>query len=205
MLVITPLLQAQEWNIAEKSVTGVFNSSKSKSELFASINKWISINYNSAQNVIQMNDAESGTIIIKGINEVTYANKPGKVMAPNTKHVQDNVTAKFNHTIEINVKENKFRIIYMLTEMISPDPSATAYSNQFFAAINLNGENSAEIQSYIDTMETFLKQGMIGKDKRERWKVAMRETFKEVGENIVVSLKSKMLSIEKSTIAEDKW
>lgn len=82
VLLVNFSLQAQDWKVAEKSVTAIFNVDKSKSDLFTSINKWISINYNSAQNVIQMNDAESGTIIIKGINEVIYSNLLGKLLAP---------------------------------------------------------------------------------------------------------------------------
>lgn len=54
----------QEFKYEEKLVTGIFEAQgKSKSEIFSAINKWISINYNSSKNVIQMNDMDSGTII----------------------------------------------------------------------------------------------------------------------------------------------
>jgi hypothetical protein len=204
-LIFTSLTQAQDWTVGEKTVTGVFTSTKSKSELFALINKWISINYNSAQSVIQMNDPESGTIIIKGINEVTYMNKPGRVLVPNSKVVPDELTTKFNHTIEINVKDKKFRIIYTLTDIISPDSTAEAFDKLFFNVINFSGDNSVALQTYTDTMEKFLKQGMIGKEKRERWKSATTETFKEVNEKLESNLKATMLTIENSTGADDKW
>ena len=83
MLFITTIANSQEYKLEGKTITGTFDiKDKTKSEIFASINKWISINYNSAKSVIQMNDLESGTIIIKGINEVKYKN-PQKVLYPN--------------------------------------------------------------------------------------------------------------------------
>jgi hypothetical protein len=202
MFVATAITQAQEWTISEKSVTGIFNSSKSKSEIFTAVNKWISLNYNSAQNVIQLNDSESGTIIIKGINEITYSNLAGKVIS---KSSPESNTAKFNHTIEINVKENKFRVIYKLTDMISPDPSVTTFTNLLFDAIILNGDNSVPMKAYIDVMEPMLKKGFIGMEKREQWKVAIVETFKGINEKIISSLKNTISSIDKSILAEDKW
>ena len=48
---------SQEYQLEEKTITGIFDTpDKTKSEIFSSINKWISLNYNSAQNVVQLND-----------------------------------------------------------------------------------------------------------------------------------------------------
>lgn len=64
---------AQEYEMKEKTIIGVFDiEGKSKTEIFGSINKWIALNYNSAQNVVQLKDKESGNIIVKGINEAVY-------------------------------------------------------------------------------------------------------------------------------------
>lgn len=205
VLFVNLSLQAQEWKVAEKSVTGVFNVDKPKSELFALINKWVSLNYNSAQNVIQMNDAESGTMIIKGINEVTYSNLPGKVISPNSKYVSEKTTTKFNHTIEINVKDNKFRIVYTITDVVSPSAAGDIFATQFFNCINLTGENTEAIKAYNDQSEKFLKQGMIGKEKRERYKQAIIDMFAELNQKIVENMKATMISIESSTKSEDKW
>ena len=204
-LLFVSSLEAQEWKIAEKSVTGIFNPNKSKAELFAAINKWISINYNSAQNVIQMNDLESGTIIIKGINEVVYSNLPGKVLMPNSKLVPEKTSTKFNHTIEINIKDNRFRVIYTLTDINSPDPAAAFSTQPFFNAINLNGENTESVGVFNEQSEKYLKQGMIGKEKREKYKQATIEMFIELNNNIVENMKITMMSIEKATLSEDKW
>ena len=42
---------------------------KSKDEIHSIINQWVAENYNSANNVIQMNDKEAGTIIVKGVTD----------------------------------------------------------------------------------------------------------------------------------------
>ncbi|MCM2302791.1 MAG: DUF4468 domain-containing protein [Flavobacteriaceae bacterium] len=204
-LFVNVSLQAQEWEVAKNSVTGVFEVNKTKSELFTLINKWISINYYSAQNVIQMNDAESGTVIIKGINEVVYSNLPAKVLQPNSKYVPEKTSTKFNHTIEINIKDNKFRVVYTLTDVISPISAEDIFVSYFFNSINLTGENAEAVKAYNEVLEKYLKQGLIGKEKREKYNQAMIDMFTELNKTIVKKIKITMTSIEKSTKAEDKW
>lgn len=190
----------QEYKIEEKSITGVFNvDGKSKAEIFSAINKWISINYNSAKNVIQLNDAEAGNIIIKGINEVTYKNAI-KFMYPKNAYIPENTTTKFNHLIEINVKENKFRIFYRITDSEGVD-------DKFFNCIKLNGGNEANIITYNDEVEISLKKGLIGKEKRELYKLKSIEMFEDIRFGLENSIKATMLSIEKSikTATTDGW
>ncbi len=201
-LILSNTINAQEFKIEEKTITGTFeNKEKSKSELFALINKWISVNYNSAKNVIQMNDAESGTIIIKGINEISYKNA-GKVLNP--KLATEFSTIKFNHLIEINIKDNKYRIIYKLINIATDD---YGYNTMLFNCINLNGNREVEVQKYLDGMEINLKKGMIGKEKRERFASEMKLSFDEINTNAINEMKSTMLSIEKSisNAAKDGW
>ena len=200
--ILSTTINAQEFKIEEKTVTGVFeNKEKTKSDLFALINKWISVNYNSAKNVIQMNDAESGTIIIKGINEISYKN-PGKVLNP--KLATEFTSIKFNHLIEINIKDNKYRIIYKLVNIATDD---YGYNTLLFNCINLNGNRDVEVQKYLDEMEVNLKKGMIGKEKRERFSAEMKSSFDEINTNSVNDMKATMQSIEKSVneTAKDKW
>jgi hypothetical protein len=198
-------MQSQDWTIGEKSVTGVFTSTKSKSELFTSINKWISINYGSAQSVIQMNDPESGTIIVKGINEVSYTNFGIKVLYPKSKLYSEETSSKFRHTIEINVKENKFRVIYTLTELIPPSQVQTGLEGLLFDLVNLNGDNSEGVKKYNDLADGYLKAGFIGKEKREKHKAAVQEMANDLNTKLIASMKATMLSIENGTIKEDKW
>ncbi|SOU87108.1 conserved hypothetical protein [Tenacibaculum dicentrarchi] len=201
ILMTSQITFGQEYNLEEKTVIGVFKmEGKNKSELFSSINKWISINYNSAQNVIQMNDKEAGTIIIKGINEVVYKNTM-KSLYPKNKYIKEYSTTKFNHLIEINIKENKFRIIYKITEIASED---VGFNNMIFNCINFNGNNEKAITEYNEFIDGYLKKGLIGKKKRAKFKSKTKPMFDELNNSIVSDIKLTMKSIEKSVESKKK-
>ena len=204
ILFVTTISNAQEYKLEDKTVTGVFEvNGTTKAESFASINKWVSINYNSAKNVVQMNDLESGTIIIKGINEVTYKNSM-KELYPNNKYVEEYTKTKFNHLIEINTKDNKFRIIYKITDIATED---VGYNYLIFKCIGFDGINETAIIEYNDKIEGALKQGLIGKEKREKFKSLTKPMFEELSNSIVSDIKATMKSIEKSITekTKDKW
>ena len=203
MLFITTLTNAQEYKLEGKTITGTFDiKDKGKSEMFALINKWISINYNSAKNVVQMNDLESGTIIIKGINEVKYKN-PLKIIYPNL--AAEFTTIKFNHLIELNVKDNKFRIIYKLIEIYMVD--ATVINDTKMICVNLDGSRKAEVDEYMVLTEENFKKAYKNKEKREKLLEASRLSFEEVNTNLINDIKATMQSVEKSVIeaTKDKW
>lgn len=203
MLFITTITSAQEYKLEGKTITGTFDiKDKSKSEIFASINRWISINYNSAKNVVQMNDLESGTIIIKGLNEVKYKN-PLKIIYPNL--VAEFTTIKFNHLIEVNVKDNKFRIIYKLIEIYMFD--ATVINDSKMINVNLDGSRKAEVEEYMVLMEESFKKAYKNKEKREKLLEAYRLSFEEINTNLINDMKATMQSVEKSIIeaTKDKW
>ena len=167
IMFITTITNAQEYKLEEKTITGVFEiKEKTKPEIFASINKWVSINYNSAKNVVQMNDLESGTIIIKGINEVKHKN-PLKIIYPNL--AAEFTTLKFNHLIEVNVKDNKFRIIYKLIEIYMFD--TTVINDSKMISVNLDDSRKAEVEEYMVLMEESFKKAYKNKEKREKRKV----------------------------------
>lgn len=203
ILFISSIANAQEYKLEGKTITGTFDiKDKSKSEIFASINKWISINYNSAKNVVQMNDLESGTIIIKGLNEVKYKN-PIKIIYPNL--AAEFTTIKFNHLIEVNVKDNKFRIIYKLIEIYMID--ATVMNDSKMVCVNLDGSRKSEVEEYMVLMEENFKKAYKNKEKREKLLEAYKSSFEEINTNLVNDMKATMQSIEKSIIetTKDKW
>jgi hypothetical protein len=184
-----------------KSITGTFDAKeKNKSELFSSINKWISINYNSAKNVIQMNDLESGTIIVKGINVVEYIN-PAKQMYPNNKYISEITSVNFNHLIEINIKDNKYRIIYKIT-----DVDSEGYDNLFFNCIKLDTLDNNEIEIYNHAIEEPLKKGLVGKEKREAFLALSKPMFQEINTKLRDNITLTILSINKSVSENnDNW
>jgi len=72
-------------------------SGVNKDNIFALINQWIAIHYNSAKNVIQLNDKESGIIIVKGIFPT---------MVSGLSRGERMVT----HTMTIKVKDQKMKV-----------------------------------------------------------------------------------------------
>lgn len=197
------ITKAQEYKLEDKTVTSVFEvKEKTKAEIYASINKWISINYNSAKNVVQMNDLESGTIIIKGINKVIYKNTM-KALYPNNNYIQEYATTNFNHLVEINIKDNKYRIIYKIIDIA--DVTVSDYS--FFNCISFDGKNENAILEYNEKMENTFKKGLIGKEKREYFKSLSKSSFEEISNSLVSDIKSTFQSIEKAIneTQKDNW
>lgn len=191
-------LFSQVYQIKEKTIIGVFDTpGKTKSEIFSLINKWISLNYNSAQNVVQLNDKEAGNIIVKGINEVVYKNIM-KEFYPNNKYMQDYSTIKFNHTIEVNIKDDKYRIIYSLTNIVSEVQGYENINEMVFDLIDLSGVKDDKILKYNNYLEEMLKKGLIGEKKREKMLEMTKPVFQQANKDIISSIKTTMLDIKKT-------
>jgi hypothetical protein len=204
LLFLTGSANAQEFIKESKSITGIFEiKDKPKAEIFALINKWISINYNSSVDVIQMNDLQSGTIIIKGINEVQQKNNT-KILYPKMKNIPESTPVKYNHLIEVNIKDNKYRIIYKLTSIASQD---YGFNDISFGYVNLQEIDTKAIDDFNEVMDENLKKGMIGEKKRELMKIANKESIVELNSNLEKNIKNTMLSIEKSVsaVSKDGW
>jgi hypothetical protein len=205
LFLVTTVANAQEYKIEEKALTGVFEvSGKTKSDIFSSVNKWISINYNSSKNVIQLNDPESGTIIVKGINEVVHKD-PSKALYPNNKYYPDFTSTKFNHLLEINVKDGKFRIIYRITDIVAKEN--TLNNEKKFDCISFIGTNEAAINEYLIMLDQSLKDGWVGIEKRESYKELAKSVFYELNDNLIKYMKLTMASIDKTvkSTSNDSW
>ena len=189
---------AQEYKLEEKSVTGIFEANgKTKAELFSAINKWISVNYNSPKSVIELNDLESGTIIIEGITDGKYNLKPFRPKYKKDKYV----IIKFNHLIEINIEDNKLKIIYKITNLANikhPQAQAECVKNTL-NCINFNGVDDNSIVTYNEFLEPILKGGLIGKEKREKYKSLSKPMFEELNSNLISTIKVTMEAMAKAT------
>lgn len=155
----------QEYELGDKSMTKVFEvPGKSQGELFSLLNKWVSLNYVSAQDVIQMSDESSGTIIVKGINSVTIKN-PSKALYPNNDYMSATTTYNFNHTLEINTKDNKYRVIYTITDIVTPDVNTAAAGfnlseiyDLYYDTISFTGDNAAALEKFVAYNKEFMKK-----------------------------------------------
>lgn len=200
---------AQEFKYEEKVVIGIFEvKDKNKFQIFSEINKWISVNYNSGKTVTQLSDAEAGNIIIKGINEVTRVNTLKKFFYTNASGFPSNIPVNLNHLIEINVKDNKYRVVYRIIDYV-PTPSALNYylEKEVFDCINLNGTPETSIVAFNEKMDSILKMGLKGKSKRELVLAETKPAINEFTNNLISNIKSTMLSIYKSVSATqvDAW
>ncbi|MCA0933096.1 DUF4468 domain-containing protein [Lutimonas saemankumensis] len=189
----------QEFEVEERGMTAVLKEeNKSKSELFANINKWISITYNSSNDVIQLNDKESGAIIIKGINTVTYKNYM-KELYPRNKYIQGSVTQTFNHLIEINIKDEKYRVIYKVTN-VENDVQGIMMS-----LIDLRGSNEDRLYLYEELFKANAKGG-VSKKKMEEMIVCQKKGLKEMNDILILNVKSTIHSLRsfvKQELEED--
>lgn len=190
---------SQEYTLEEKTVTGVFSAEgKKKSEIFSSINKWISLNYNSAQSVIHLNDNAAGNIIVKGISEMEYKNAV-KEYFPNNKSMEDFTTKRFKHTMEINVKDNKYRILYTLTEIVYEQSEIyymDEYNDLIFDLIDFTGLKQEPENNYNIFIDQLWKKNLMGKKKREKIPEITKSLYQEMDNGILAYIKKIMESID---------
>ena len=211
LLLITYCDYSQTYTIEDKALIGVFEvQDKTKAQIYSAITKWISINYNSGKSVTQLADADGGNIIVKGINEISYPTN-SKILYPNMKSLPETAITNFNHLIEINIKDNKFRINYKIID-IDYAPSTLQYLTPEiiktnFDCINLNGVPEPTLLEVYNYNDSNLKKGFIGQEKRTNYCNAMKEMYVQRNIDLLNSIKKTMLSIQKvvTTPASDGW
>jgi len=201
-------VSAQEFTTQEKSVTGVFEvPGKKKSEIFSAVNKWISVNYNSANAVTQLSDAEAGTIVIKGINSINVRTN-GKVLYPNAPNNPEFYEVKFDHIIEINVKDERFRVIYKIVGIHNPTHQDQLATDVVFGALSLDGvkdENIEIYKKYVRSQNPTNK--ILTKENLEAYLDLAKPTMQESSESLERSMKDTMDKIYNSFKQQekDKW
>jgi hypothetical protein len=72
---------------------------KNQTELFILINDWFAVNYNSANDVIQMADKDAGIIIGKGSTEYSF----GKL-------TYSCYEGRLKYTLKVSFKDNRFKV-----------------------------------------------------------------------------------------------
>jgi hypothetical protein len=139
-----------------------------------------------------MNDGGSGTIIVKGINQIVYDNNQ-KILYPNNKLIPKTTTMKFNHLIEVNIKEGRYRVVYKIVSLvIDPD----GLYPQFFNCINFEGTNEDAIQSYMEQFKVNLKN--ISAKKRDPFLLSVEPQLIDINSKLKTSIEFTMKSIRES-------
>ena len=150
---------------SEKSITYVIDTpGKDKNTLYLEIFKSIALIYNDANNVIQMNDKESGTIIVKGLNNIDYLNfwwigmpKLAKTM------MQEKYSFPLNHSIEINIRDNKFRMMINFTSL---NQMELAYPENIYNLIDLRTDGFQNFKFLELETRQYLKKKVRLSDKK---------------------------------------
>lgn len=111
LLLIAPVLGfGQETKIKENTISIVVNSEDlTASELHSRLNNAIANIFNSANDVVQLNDVEGKRIVVKGLAKITVATA-AKAMYKNNKAMPDSYD--YDHDIALNIasKDGRYRL-----------------------------------------------------------------------------------------------
>lgn len=138
---------------------GVINiENKSADNLYSTIKAWIATNYNSANNVIQLDDKENHKLILKGENPFVY------------KSLMGGLEGKGFYTLTIDAKDNRFRYTLNFTEV----EVGTAHQSAYKELIEKpNKKHSKSVQEQItrfkDNLTTALSYIYIQNTSADEW------------------------------------
>jgi len=194
---------AQEYKYEDKTISAEFEiNGKSKTELYSLINKWIITNYNSAKTVTVFNDSEKGNIIVKGINEIKYKNTWG-VLFPKRKY-PELCYLEFNYLIEINVYDNKYKIVYKIVDIATTEDVFWRGINSLrLKSIGFISVNDAAINEYNNFFNKTFPRILVRKERRNNYLSYNKPMFQEISNNLIIDIKSKMESVSKSILVDN--
>ena len=214
-LLISGVLNAQEFTTDNKTITGVFEvKNKSKSEIFASINKWIALSSQNSSEAIKMNDLDSGTIVMVGQYGVNFINETNAILYPIVE-IKDNYVI-YRFMTEINVRDNKFKITFKLTNIIDLflDTYLDIYNiipkDLFFQCYDFNTLDENSINKYNDLIDKYYTKERGNNEKRKKEREQILSLSKPMFQNLLIntttSFKNLMFLCEKSVVGDNsKW
>jgi len=150
LLIFPTLIQGQDLLIDEQ--TGKYTKqavieieNKSKQVLYKKAVEWITLNYNSANDVVQLDDKENGEIIGKGSFRIPLYS----------------INPVINHTITILVKDGRYK--YLISDLIYNDDQGNKSSFENCSYITKSAKKKLypkideEIKSLIISLEKDMK------------------------------------------------
>lgn len=153
----------------------IYTDSVGKDMIYAAIYEWFALNYNSANDVIQMSDKEAGIIIAKGIKRYS-AGKWNRTCYEGI----------INYAIKVYTKDNRYKVV--LTNFIhSVDPQ----------------RNPVCALGLITTAEGHPSTGRMKKFNDEIWN-EIKSKMKVFSTGIFMSMESKTKDIKKEN-ENDDW
>lgn len=173
LLLLFPLLGFSQFDINGSRIsTVVIEEGVSAQDLHSRLNFAIANIFNSANDVIQLNDTEANRLVVKGLAKINVPNG-SKVMFPKSKWVPS--TFEYDHDITLNIasREGRYRIELTYSQGKLWVPASQYVSAQwkeleYPAKMDFNQTDIDYWVSYWETQITEDKNwNLIGKKKRE--------------------------------------
>lgn len=153
-LFLPNILFSQDLKIDED--TGLYSKSSvievekmTKTEIYKKALEWLTLNYKSANDVIQLKDEESGKIILKGNFSTGIFLKEGFL----------------RHTLILDFKDERFRYNYTSLSYYSPGSGEIPFEK----GMALKKKILAETESKIDDSIKSLSEYIIKNKSKEDW------------------------------------
>jgi hypothetical protein len=103
------------------------------------------------------------------------------------------MTYNFSHLIEINIKDNKFRIMYLITKY-----EDYGNDNEIFKRINFEGIDNNTVENYNALADGLLETFMIDKKNKQAMRDAMKPMLDEMNSSLENDIKNTLQSIYKT-------
>ena len=210
----TPILNAQDFKFDGDTMTVVFESGLDKKNLHLSVFASVANIYNSANDVVQMNNAAAGKIIVKGTSEVALED-PNKITEPKNDLIPRYIEYNVKHTLNIDIKDNKYRLRLNVGEKY------LYYLGQKFAHTKISvpwltfeTPSDAETQDYVEKIkksyaESRWTKGLLKKKKHiayfdaipSIWKQNVGE-FRQMAKDIAVRINTGVVN---ASGQDDDW
>ncbi|UBZ05653.1 DUF4468 domain-containing protein [Salegentibacter mishustinae] len=114
----------------------------SSEEIYNNALEWITINYNSASDVIQLKDKDLGKIILKGNFSSSMFGKKGWI----------------HHTLQLEFKDDKFRYTYSDFSYDSPGSREIAFEGKMFSKKKIIKNTEEDIKSSIKDLTLYIQK-----------------------------------------------
>lgn len=193
LLLFIPLVSlGQDFKTQDKIMSVVFQvDSLSASEIHSRALNAIANIYNNANNVIQLNDTQANKIVVKGSSTMTITN-PIKALYPKNKYIKETSELFYDHTINIDSKDNRYRIVYIVS---NPEELFSTTRIDFASPIFSFEEPKQDgITEYVD-LKMSAGTSLLGKKKKAIYKSALLKLPKEIVNTLINDTKSILLMI----------
>ena len=141
-LLLTTLMFSQELVESGKSYSEVVETELTKDDIYQKLKEWISLTYNSAKDVIQLDTKEK--LITKGNTIVNYVSG------------EYNVKYRISFTLILSIRDNKYKIDFTPTK-VSSDLMPTTYIDTGVYELLMSNEVISKEDYMVSAKEMALK------------------------------------------------